>query len=443
MARIIPFRGILYDPKKTPDLKAVITPPYDVISETEQEAYYKKHPQNMIRLVLGKVYPEDNDHNNRYTRAAQFFRSWLDQGILRQDTTPAFYLTEIDYRMDGEVHTRSGFIALVKLESFEKRTILPHEQTFSATKADRFKLMKACRANFCPIFSLFPDPENEIFRVLRSGVKRLQPDFDFEDEKGYRHRLWRVKDQQIHEKIGERLTDRSLYIADGHHRYETALKYRDYIMSQQPTLASDDPCNFVMMYLSSMHDAGLAIRPVHRVLCDVEKAVTEAFVHRAHAYFDIETLDFDSLNGKQAEEAFLAKVRTDANSSVIGAALQGRKSFYVLRLKEGIMDHLFGREIPGPLRKLDVTMVTKLVLQKILGLNGVALDDEQRILYTSRADKALDAVHTGKCAIALILNPTRLDQIQEVSNAGLTMPRKSTYFYPKVMSGLVINKIGD
>jgi uncharacterized protein (DUF1015 family) len=441
MPRIIPFRGILYDPKKVPDLKAVITPPHDVISETEQQEFYKRHPQNMIRLVLGKVYPDDTEHDNRYSRAAKSFRSWLDEGVLRQDKEPALYVTEIDYRMGGEVRTRLGFIALVELERFEEGGILPHEKTFSATNADRLKLIEASRANFGPIFSLFSDPDNEILGSLRAAVESLRPDLDFEDLQGYRHRLWRITGQQIHKEIGQRLAGRLLYIADGHHRYESALNYRNRIMSQQPLLDANDPRNFVMMYLTSMHDSGLAIRPAHRVLCDAGKAPIEAFAHRARAYFDIETLDFDSLSHKQIEKAFLSKVRTGADSAIIGAALRDYKGFYVLRLKKGIMDHLFGGEIPIPLRKLDVTVVTKLVLQEILGLNGAALDDERRVLYTSREDKALNAVHTGKCAIALILNPTRLDQVQEVSDAGLIMPRKSTYFYPKVMTGLVINKI--
>ena len=443
MARIIPFRGILYDPKKVPDLKAVITPPHDVISAKEQQEYYKAHPQNMIRLILGKAYPEDTEHDNRYTRAANFFHSWLDEGILRQDKEPALYVTEIDYGMDGKVRTRFGFIALVGLESFEKGIIRPHEKTFSATNVDRLKLLEASQANFSPIFSLFSDPENEVFRSLRCGIEGLRPDRDFEDLMGYQHRVWRVIDHQIHREIGQRLADRSLYIADGHHRYETALKYRNRIMSQQPSLGPDDPCNFVMMYLTSMHDPGLAIRPAHRVLWDVGRASIEDFVSKARAYFDIETLDFDSMNRKHIEKAFLSKVRTSANSTVIGATLRDDKGFYVLRVKEGVVDHLFGQEIPGPLRKLDVTAVTKLVLQEILGLNGAALDDERCILYTSRADKALDAIHSGKCAIALILNPTRLEQVQAVSDAGLIMPRKSTYFYPKVMTGLVISKIGD
>ena len=443
MPRIIPFRGILYDPDKVPDLKAVITPPHDVISERDQQEFYKSHPQNMIRLVLGEVYPEDTERDNRYTRAARFFRTWLDEGVLRQDKEPCLYVTEIDYRMDGKVCTRLGFIALVGLEGFEKRVIRPHEKTFSATNTDRLKLIEASRANFSPIFSLFSDPEGKIFGALRAATERLRPDFHFEDLMGYRHRLWRVRDHRVHKEIGQGLADRSIYIADGHHRYETALMYRNQIISRQPRLDANHPCHFVMMYLTSMRDPGLAIRPVHRVLCDMEKATIEAFVHKASAYFDIETLDFNGGNRRQVEEEFLAKVRTDASRGVMGVALRDSKGLYVLRVKEGVMDHLFGQEIPGPLRRLDVTMVTKLVLQEILALDDKALDDEGRVLYTSKADKALDAVHTGKSAIALILNPTRLDQVQEVSDAGLIMPRKSTYFYPKVMAGLVINRISD
>jgi uncharacterized protein (DUF1015 family) len=435
--------GVLYNPKKVPDLKAVVTPPHDVISETEQQEYYEAHPQNMIRLILGKTYPEDSEHDNRYTRSAKFFRNWVDEGLLIQDKEPAFYVTEIDYSVDGEVRTRLGFIASVGLERFEKGIILPHEKTFSATNADRLKLIEASRANFSPIFSLFSDPENAILDSLRAAIEGLRPDLDFEDMKGYRHRLWRVADEQIHREIAQGLADRTVYIADGHHRYETALEYLNRTKSRQPTLAPNHPCNFVMMYLTSMHDSGLAIRPAHRVLCDEEGAVVEAFVQKASAYFYVETLDFDSLNRKEIEKASLSKIRAGASSSsIIGAALRDRKWFCVLRVKEGIMDHLFGQEIPGPLRKLDVTIVTKLVLQEILGLNGAALGDERRILYTSEADKALNAVYAGKCAMALILNPTKLSQVREVSDAGLTMPRKSTYFYPKVMTGLVINKIG-
>ncbi len=445
MARIRPFRGILYNPEKVPDLRAVVTPPHDVISAQEQQAYYEAHPQNMIRLILGKVFPEDTEYNNRYTRAAEFFHSWLEERLLTQDRDPAFYVTEIDFRMNGEVRTRLGFLAVVGLERFEKGIIRPHEKTFSATNVDRLRLIEASRANFSPIFSLFSDRDNQILGLLREAVEPLRPDLDFEDLKGYRHRLWRVTDGNIHKEIGKKLADRPVYIADGHHRYGTALEYRDRIKSRHPTLAPNDPCHFVMMCLTSMQDPGLALRPVHRVVCDVKKGTVEGFVRKARAYFDIETLDLDigRPDRRQIEQASLRELMTGTNSTVIGAALRDDKSFHVLRVKTGMRDRLLGQEIPEPLRKLDVTMVTKVVLEKILGLNGAALDDERSILYPSTVEEALDAVYRGGCSLALILNPTRLNEVQEVSDAGLIMPRKSTYFYPKVMDGLVINRIWD
>lgn len=443
MARIRPFRGVLYNQEKVPDLKAVVTPPHDVISAEEQQEYYKAHPQNMIRLILGEIFPEDTEHNNRYTRAAQSFSSWLEEGILTQDQDPAFYVTEIDFKMDDAVHTRLGFISLVGLERFEDGIIRPHEKTFSATNADRLKLIEASRANFSPIFSVFSDGDNSILGLLRTAIEPIQPDLEFEDLKGYRHRLWRMTDQSIQKEIGRRLADRPVYIADGHHRYWTALHYRDRMKSRQPTLAPDDPCNFVMMYLTSMQDPGMALRPVHRVICDVKKQAVEDFVDKASAYFDIETLDIGHMDLKQIDRASLKKAMTGGNNTVIGAALRDDKAFYVLRMKDRVTDGVRGQEIPEPLRNLDVTIVTKLVLDDLLGLNGPALDDERSILYPSTVDEALDAVYSGGCPMALILNPTRLNELQEVSDAGLIMPRKSTYFYPKVMTGLVINKIGD
>lgn len=442
MPQVRPFRGVLYNPEKVPDLKEVITPPYDVISAVEQEAYHERHPQNMIRLVLGRIYPGDAEYDNRYTRAAASFRKWLEAGILKQDQEPAFYVTEIDFELDGPIRTRFGFIVRVRLESFENGGILPHEKTFSTVKADRMRLMEQCQANFSPIFSLFPDPDNCIVERLRGAIRKAAPDMAFTDLKGYHHRLWRVTSQQVHEEVEKKLAGRRLYIADGHHRYETALSYRNRFMARRPELGPDAACNYVMMSLSSMEDAGLAIRPVHRVICGVEEKAVETFVDTAGRYFEIETLGFDGAERSKVEKTFLERVKSGAHQQVIGAALHKSKAFYVLQLKEAAKDAL-SQATPAPLKKLDVTVATQLILQDILGLGSAALDDESRILYVSRADDALKAIHEAQCPIALILNPAKLRQIQEVSEAGLMMPRKSTYFYPKVMTGLVINKMND
>jgi len=443
MARIVPFRGILYDWEKIHNLRDVITPPYDVISAREQEAFYQRHPQNIIRLILGKVYSQDTECNNRYTRAAKFFRGWQEQGILVQDAVPAFYATEIDFTEDGTLRTRFGFIALVGLEDFEGGRILRHEKTFSATKADRLRLMEACKANFSPVFSLFSDPGAKIFGALRTAIEGIEPEFHFEDLKGYRHRLWRLTDPRLHRQIAEELAGRSLYIADGHHRYETALAYRNRVASKGGIFGGDDPSDFIMMFLSSLDDSGLMIRPVHRLVYDVPQQAIEGFLDKARTCFHVERLQSHGLNRTEVENAFLSQIRAGAEKGVIGVVFRDHRGPYLLRVKEGIMDQFFGGEIPAPLRRLDVTMATKLVLEQILGFDDTALDDEKRILYTSRTEKAFEAVDTGRCSLALILNATRLSQIEEVSRAGLTMPRKSSYFYPKVITGLVINKIGE
>jgi uncharacterized protein (DUF1015 family) len=439
MSRIRPFRGILYNPDKVPGLKEVITPPYDVISPDEQEGYYERHPQNMIRLELGKIYSDDTEQNNRYTRAGESFRSWLDAGILKQDRDPAFYVTEIDFEIDGEVLTRFEFIVLVRLERFETGGVRPHEKTFSGVKADRLKLMEQCKSNFSPIFSLFSDPGGRIVDLLEAAAKQTAPDLAFTDIKGYGHRLWRVTDKAIHEEVDRNLTDLPLYIADGHHRYETALNYRDLLVSRGAEIGPDSLCNFVMMSLSSMQDAGVAIRPVHRLVCAADQEAVTTFIDSAGSYFDMETLPFDEGNREEVQKSFLDKLKAGVDRRLIGVALRDHKAFYLLQAREEVMEQVFGRAVPIPLKKLDVILVTKLVLEGVMGLNGGALDDERQILFKSQAKEALDAVHKGECPLAVIVNPTRLEQVREVSEAGLIMPRKSTYFYPKVMTGLVLN----
>jgi uncharacterized protein (DUF1015 family) len=409
MATIAPFRGILYDQEKIGELSDVVTPPYDVISERRRQAFFDRHPQNVIRLVLSKEEPDDTEQDNRYTRAGAFFRSWLGQGVLKRDTDPALYLTEMDFSNEDEARTRMGFIARVQLEDFDKGGILPHEKTFSGTKADRLRLIQASKGHFCPIFSLFSDPSEDVVGPLRSWMEDLKPDVDFREQIGYRHRLWRVKDQEVCRKVAERLADKSLFIADGHHRYETALNYRNEMVAKTGVFDPAASYNYVLMYLNSMQDPGLVMRSVHRLLCQVPQDAMNGFVDRAGEFFEV----------------------------------REHRALYVLRIKKGVMERVFGEAIPGPLKQLDVTIATKLVLQKILGFDETVLDDEDSIKYTSRSTKAFEAVDTGKCDMALILNPTRLSHMEAVSRAGLIMPRKSTYFFPKVLSGLVMNKVDD
>jgi uncharacterized protein (DUF1015 family) len=441
MAIIAPFRGILYNEDKIDKLSDVVTPPYDVISEQHRQMYFERHPQNVIRLVLSKGEPGDTEQHNRYTRAGAFFSSWLDQGILKRDLEPALYLTEMDFSNEDEARTRLGFIALVQLEDFDKGGILPHEKTFSGTKADRLRLVRASRGHFCPIFSLFSDPNEDVVGPLRSWMKDLKPALDFREKVGYRHRMWRVMDQEVCKIVSEGLADKSLFIADGHHRYETALNFRNEMVAKTGAFDPNAPYNYVLMYLNSMQDPGLVLRSVHRLLSKVPQAAMEGFVERANAFFDVEIFNGQGRDSAEVRNAFLRVIRDGGDQGVMGAVMHKDQALYVLRIKKGVMDRVFGESIPGPLKQLDVTIATKLVLQKILGFDETMLDDENSIKYTSRSPKAFEAIDQGKCDMALILNPTRLSHMEAVSRAGLIMPRKSTYFFPKVLSGLVMNKI--
>lgn len=444
MAKILPFKGVLYNPEKVGDLGNVVAPPYDVISEEQRQALEQLHPQNIVRLILSQGRPEDNESNNKYVRAATRFEKWQAEGALVRDTVSAMYLTVMDYVSDGVRHQRQGLIVLVELEDFSRGNIMPHEKTFSATKMDRFKLMEACRTNFSPIFSVFSDPHEGVFGPFRDWVNRVTPDFDFKDTGSSRHRLWRITDSDMHAEVSRKLEDRPLYIADGHHRYETALSYRDAMAAKAAQLDTHRGCNYVMMYLSSMQDPGLIIRPVHRMLSKITGDALNGFVGKAEDYFHVDTLEVSGDDYSGIKETLWAKVRAGARQRSIGVVIRGHPTAYtayVMAVKEGVMERLFGSEIPAALRRLDVTIVTKLIFQQILGLSDLELDDENRVLYTSRAENALKAVSSGKCPVALIVNPTRLSDVEEVSNARLIMPRKSTYFFPKVLSGLVINKL--
>ena len=441
MAKVLPFRGVLYNPDVVGDLGDVVAPPYDVISESERRAFEERHSHNIVRLILSQGRPEDNESNNKYTRAAACFRKWQDEGALVRDQTPAMYLTVMDYMNGGVRRRRLGLIVRIELEDFGQGNIIPHEKTFSATKADRFKLMEACRTNFSPIFSVFSDQRGMVFESVRSWIDTAEPDFDFMDTQACRHRLWRITAREVHEEIARKLADKPLYIADGHHRYETALNYRDAMASRTGGSSGRSGADYVMMYLSSMQDPGLIIRPVHRMLSWIPAHALDDFVKEAKTYFHVEMFKASGEDDSDTGETLWAKVSAGAERRAIGVVIRGHGGVYVLTVRQGVMERLFSGEIPAPLRRLDVTIVTKLVFQKILGLTDDELDDENRILYTSRIEKALEAVGAGQRQVALIINPTRLSDVEAVSNARLIMPRKSTYFFPKVLSGLVINKL--
>ena len=440
MARIIPFRGIFYNPDKIHNLGDVTIPPYDVISKQEQLDFHNRHPYNIIRLTLGKQVENDTNINNWHTRAAGFFNDWLSKNILVRDNSPSLYLTSVEFSSENKTITRYGLIALVGLEPFNRGIVIPHEKTFSRVTAERFELIKTCHANFSPIFGIYSD-QNNILGSLKDAAGAKAPDMEFIDSHSLKHRLWRITDTSAHSHITDAMKEKKLLIADGHHRYETALKYRDRISEIDPGFSADHPANYVMMYLSSMEDPGLIILPAHRMLKDVQDSDLTTFIKKAENYFEIKTIPFNKKNRENARMQFISALKSNSSKNIIGVFIKNRAEFYLLTLKTQIMEQMFGKEISASLLNLDVTVLTRLVLMKILGFDQSMLDNVKSITYSSCEKQAIEEVATGKSDISFILNPTKIEQVRDIARQGLIMPRKSTYFYPKVITGQVINRL--
>jgi len=441
MADIIPFRGILYNSRKINNMSDVVAPPFDIISDQEQLEYHENHPHNIIRLTLGKTHENDTSTNNRYTRAANCFNKWLSAHIMERDKTPAFYFTAMEFPFENKTVTRYGLIALVGLEPFEKGVVLPHEKTFPNVKSERLELMKACHANFSPIFSLYSDNENLVFDKLKNATFNKTADNVFTDNNGQKHFLWRITDKAVHRYVSEALKDKIIYIADGHHRYETALNYRDWLSAQHPNFNGDHPANYVMMYLCSMEDPGLIILPAHRMLNEVSAAARGSLIKKAKAYFDIITIPYKDGQREEARAQFISILTSNNSKNCIGVFMKDRRELYLLTLKQGVMDQMFTDELPEVIRNIDVTVLSRLIFMEILGFDQSRHDDEKLIAYSSIAKDAIDAVDAGRHDIAFILNPTKIQQVRNIAEAGLIMPRKATYFFPKVITGQALNKL--
>ncbi len=440
MAAIIAFRGILYNTEKITNISDVVTPPYDVISDKEQNAFYDRHPNSAVRLDKGKPANSDTDQDNPHTRAAAYFQNWIKDGILVEDSDPALYLTSVEFNVADKPVTRFGLIARVKLEPFEKGIVLPHETTFSKVKTERLELIKACRANFSQIFSIFSDPTN-ILGLLTNYVEDLSPVFDFNDDAGHRHKLWRITDPSMHQKVSDAFNEKKLFIADGHHRYETALNYKKWLIENNPEFSSDHPANYTMMYLCSIQDPGLVILPTHRMLTTISKETQNSFLQKAETFFDIEKLSFDPSDLVATQQKLDQAMTSTGGEHKFGVFIKDRQEFYVLKLKAGVMDNVFGSDIEAPLKELDVIVLTRLIFVKLLGFDDDMLDDHDLINFSSKEIDAITAITTGTHDMVFILNPTTNDQVTRIAEKGLIMPRKSTYYFPKAISGQVMRSL--
>ena len=439
MPDIAPLKGLLYNQKLIGNMDEVITPPFDVISPEEQEMYHKRHPYNMIRLILGQQQPGDNEENNWYARAAEALEAWQREGVLIRDSKLAFYDYEIRYQESPDLlRTRQGFLCLVKLHDWSHGSVLPHEQTYEATKSERLQLMLACNANLSQVFALYPDPTHLVKESLHQGREQV-PVLDFTDSNGIHHRMWRVTRAEVIQKVVEHMRKKPLYIADGHHRYETALNYQKIMQQRHPERGERASFNYVFMYLADMHQEGLSILPTHRMFVQLPQFQMDSFLVRAADYFEVERFPFDEAGRSQTFRDFLTGLYSAGDRHYIGVYESGAGQFVLLRLRDNVGQESWLAQLEKPLQKLDVVVLTELVLKQLLKVDEKTLDDETRIKYRHDASKAVEEVDSGLFQVAFLLNNTKIEQLQEVANDGLFMPHKSTYFYPKVIDGSVLN----
>jgi uncharacterized protein (DUF1015 family) len=440
MAEIAPFRGLRYNEKIFSDLAEVVTPPYDVISPDEQQVFHDRNPYNMIRLELGLSTPEDTESDNPHSRASAFIRQWEHEGILVRDAKPSVYNYELDYANGSKtIKTRKGFICVLRLEDFSAGGVRPHEKTFQAIKDERLALMLACQANLSPVFALYSDPEEKIENALASG-REGEPKVSFTDRMNMIHRVWPVSNPEILDEVRKLMLGRAIFIADGHHRYETALNFRNICRKRYGGGNPNASFEYIMMYLSDMDQSGLTILPAHRMLRNLGDWAPGQFVDRAGKFFDIER--FETANGGELKwRKAIEKGGLDKKTS-IGFYCRQSGCVYVLTAKrDEVSAWLEANGLSGPLRTLDVAVLDRVVLRNLLELSDEFLADERNISFMHDFGEALRAVKSGRYDAGFFINPTRIEQVREVANAGLVMPHKSTYFYPKVISGLVINPL--
>lgn len=447
MATIVPIRGLRYNPAKAAQLKEVITPPYDVIDAAAQEGFYQRHPYNIIRLEYGKILQTDDATNNRYTRAARTLEEWLKEGVLLPETAPALYYYEQEFSLNDKRIVRSCCICGVQLEPYDKGIVLPHEETIAKHKADRLELMRACRANFSPVFSLYADQENVAGSALQQAAAGREPDIDFTDNNGETHRLWVIMDPAVIAKVQAAMADKRFFIADGHHRYETALNYKkEREANACCSNSSQEPYNYVMMTLVNLYDPGLVILPTHRLIKNVAGFDRDLLIERLYENFLVEEypLKADKSNFQDFLQLLGENGQPDSNhnkKNVFGLYI-GDNRLYMLTLRDaGELPRLMPRDKPQSWQKLDVAVLHTLVIEKYLGICSELRARADHITYTQEEEGALFAVDNKEYQLAFFLNPTLVEEVTEVASHGEKMPQKSTYFYPKFITGLVINPL--
>ncbi|MCI0350163.1 MAG: DUF1015 domain-containing protein [Acidobacteriales bacterium] len=424
MAEISPFQAWRYDPARCP-LASVVTQPYDKITPEMQERYYWSSPFNLVRIVLGKAEPGDHDGNNVYTRAAEHFHDWRSKGVLVQDPEPSIYGYAQRFAVPGNGHTveRRGIIGLGRIHDYSENIVFRHEQTLAKPKADRLQLLRATRAQFEQLFMLYDDPQQEIEGLLPWDQAAIA---EVTDDYGVVNRLWQFSEPALINRVTAAFSRQKLIIADGHHRYETALSYRD---EQAKASTVGQNSNYVVMTCVNLHSPGLIILPTHRVIHNLAGFDADRFAQRAAEFLEVEPLP-----AGQSAAALLDRLRSAASNSILAIT---RKRDYLLRATPEKLNALLA-SFSERQRSLDVILLHKVLIERVLGLSEHAVREQRHIAYLRDAEPAVKHVRSREAEVAFLMNPVTIQQMRDVALAGELMPQKSTDFYPKLLSGLTI-----
>jgi uncharacterized protein (DUF1015 family) len=436
VAEIHPFRGVRYNQRLVKHLAGVICPPYDIITPQLQQEFYRRSPYNFVRIESGRELPQDTATDNKYTRSAATLEQWLEQGILMVDPSPAIYLHDHYFNYKGKELRRRGIIACTRLEEWDKRVVRPHEGTLVGHKSDRLSLLWALQANTSPVLALFEDRERQVSSLL-ALLEKSQPVISFSEASGERHNVWAITQPEVISQLSTGLARSPLYIADGHHRYESALAYqRERRVSSSP-VSGDEAFNFVMMTLVDFSDPGLLILPPHRLVGGISRATLSQLMTKLESFFDIEELPLNTPDfWQQVDHLLAAGEASEVRLALFGPA---KDHLFLLTLRDitaaSQMMPYFHSEL---YKKLDVSVLDHVILEELLGPGS---GGEAILAFSYEGRDAVNRVLEQEYQLAFLLRPVKPEVIKAVADADDRMPRKSTYFYPKALAGLVLHRL--
>ncbi len=433
MADIQAFRGLRYDLKHIGSLSQVVAPPYDVIGPELQDQLYRAHPANVIRLILNRDEPGDDASTNRYSRAGKFLKNWRSEGVLMSEPQPAIYAYQQIFRDGDREVTRRGFMARCRLERFGEGRIYPHEETMSGPKQDRLLLTRACQANLSQIFGLYPDPAGAANALLEKAIAS-QPPLEAADHLGVVHRMWPLTDVGLAARISGVVGPQPVFIADGHHRYETACNYRDELIAAQGPLPPNHPANFVLMMFIAMSDPGLIVLPTHRLFRGLPAMTSGDLTAKLNPFFSTRVAG----EGADLANAIWEEIETSGDQGDIGLFTQADQRWIVGRLTDAGHKRMteVASDHTADWQGLGVALLHRLVMDTLLGAKDLPKPN-----YVHLVDEVVEGLETGEYPLAALVMPATVEHIRVISQHGERMPAKSTYFYPKLLSGLVINPL--